>query len=250
MTLPADSVPVSIDVSASEVLQGIGEIHGSLEAAEDALILAYRTKTLLGDFSNVHRVTIPLGDLRDADYNKTAIGTKLILRPRRLEVMEQIPGDNTREMVFKIKRGDRPAADRLAAYVKYRLYEQELDADAVPFTLPDKHMGFTEVSGVAYLEEEFLVLDIMEHSAAGTPQDHHVIKVELKALRQVHYNPGVIKDELIVRPKGLELLEALPGKHDVEVHLSVRRRHRKAAEMLAYRVQAFLESARLTSKRS
>lgn len=247
MTYPADPVPITIEVSTSEVLQGIGEIHGTLEATEEGVLLSYRTKNFLGSLSNVHRVTIAVDDLRDVEYSKTAIGAKIILRPRRLEIMEHLPGDTTREVVFKIKRADRTVADRLASYLKYRLFEQAFDADAVPFTLPDKHMGFTEVSGVAYLEDAFLVLDILEHSAAGSTEDHHIIKIELRALLRVQYNPGVIKDVFMIRPKGPELLEALPGKNAVEVELSVRRKHRASAEALAHRIQAYLESNRLQS---
>jgi hypothetical protein len=250
MKIPSNPVPVSVEVSASEVLQGIGEIQGTLEAGEERIEFAYRTKSLLDNLSAVHRLSIPIDDLRDVEYIKSAIGAKLVFRPRRLEIMEQMPGDNAREMVFKVKRADRTAADRLAAYLKYRLYEQDIDGDVVPFTLPDKHMGFTEVSGLAYIEDNFLVLDVLENSATGSTEDHHVIKIELKALLRVQYNPGVIKDVLIVRPKGPELLDALPGKNSVEVELSVRRRHREAAEALARRVQAYLESARIGSSLS
>ncbi|MEZ4702924.1 MAG: hypothetical protein R2834_21505 [Rhodothermales bacterium] len=237
-------------MSASDVLKGIAEINGLLEATEETVDFVYRTKSLLGELSEVLRVPMPLDDLRDVEYVKTAIGARLVFKPRRLEILDLLPGEHTREVVFKVRRGDRAEADRLAAYLKYRLYEQNVGDDVVPFTLPDKGMGLIHVNGLAYLEDEFLVLEVMERTAVGTTEEHHVIKIELKALLRVQYNPGVLKDVLTVRPKGRELFDALPGKSDVEVELTVRRRHREAGEALTRRVQAYLESARLGSNRT
>ena len=68
-------------------------------------------------------------------------------------------------------------------------------------------------------------------------KERQVIKVEPRALEEIYFNRGVFGDRLCLRPKKYDLLTAMPGTHDEEVKLKLRRRYRKDAEQLVYEVR-------------
>src|SRR5690554_972165 len=102
----------------------------------------------------------------------------------------------------------------------------------VPFSLPDINFGLTEVKGALYLEGEFLVFEIEKAFLGEFNPDHHIIKIEPSALKDIRLERGWMKDQICVWPKKRDLLEALPGKFVSEVPLKIRRKHRYDAEQL------------------
>ena len=108
---------------------------------------------------------------------------------------------------------------------------------SIPFQLPDIHGGFTEIKGLLYLDEEFLVLEIETALIGEFNKKQQVIKVEPAALADIRLERGVIKDRLCIRPKRRELLEVTPGKYLGELQLKLWRKYRERAEQLVAQVQ-------------
>ena len=96
----------------------------------------------------------------------------------------------------------------------------------IPFKIPDVHEGFSEAHGILYLDEEFLVFEVQTLTLGMIKQDPETIKVELAALHEVEFKPGLFSDRLLIRPKKLQLLAAMPGKHEGELKLKVKRAER------------------------
>ncbi len=111
--------------------------------------------------------------------------------------------------------------------------------DRIAFTLPDD--GFREVTGFFYLDDEFLVLDLRTAFLGLGDKDQQTIKVDAAALDGVYLKRGLVKDRVCLRPKRFELLDVVPGTHDAELRLQVKRADRARAERLvaklAFRIQ-------------
>ena len=102
----------------------------------------------------------------------------------------------------------------------------------IPFQLPDLNSGFTEVKGVLYLDDEFLVFRVETALLGEFDKEHQVIKIEPRALDEIRLEPGIFRDRLCVRPKKRELLTAMPGTYETELVLKIWNRHRARAEHL------------------
>ncbi len=102
--------------------------------------------------------------------------------------------------------------------------------NSIPFKLPD--VGFNEVSGYLYFEDEFLVFDVSSSFLGEFSEEEQTIKIEPAAIEDVELKKGVFKDKLCVRPKKVDLLKAIPGSFEEEVQLRIARKHRDKAERL------------------
>ncbi len=106
----------------------------------------------------------------------------------------------------------------------------------LPFTLPDIDMGFTEVKGVAYLDEEFLTLEVEAALFGEISKEDRIVKIEPTALRSVQFETGLLKDKIHIIPKTRELLDTVPGKHLGELCLKVWRKHRMTSREFVFEV--------------
>lgn len=106
----------------------------------------------------------------------------------------------------------------------------------LPFTLPDIDMGFTEVKGVAYLEEEFLTLEVEAALFGEISKEDRIVKIEPMALRSIRLETGFFKDKIHIIPKTRELLDTVPGKHRGELCLKVWRKHRMISRDFVFEV--------------
>ena len=102
----------------------------------------------------------------------------------------------------------------------------------IPFEIPEVHLGFSESKGVVGIEDEFLVFQFQTVTLGLFKQDPETIKIEIEALYDLRHERGLVKDKLFIRPKKLQLLEAMPGKHSIEIRLKVRRKYRSKALIL------------------
>lgn len=112
--------------------------------------------------------------------------------------------------------------------------------DRIPFTLPDE--GLREITGFVYFDGEFLVIDVRSKLLGLADEQRDGIKVALSAIESVYLKRGLIRDRIVVRPRGFELLEVVPGTHDREVALRSKRKHRDRAEDLVDEVRYHLRS--------
>jgi hypothetical protein len=234
---PQESIAVSVEVAVTDVLQGIGEINGLLSCGDEALIFSYQKKNMLGMSGEEEVLHISYQEIQDAVYKNNLFLAKLTLRPKRLRVMEEMPGSSREKMVFTVKREDRKRADKLVAYIKYKLYEAYADeVDSIPFQLADTGMGLREHSGLLYLDDEFLVFEVQSGITGGRKDDQQVIKIEPSALVSMRLEQGLVKDTLYVQPKKETLLSVMPGNYKDTLKLSIAKRYREAAENLVQRV--------------
>lgn len=104
----------------------------------------------------------------------------------------------------------------------------------IPFSLPDLNMGFTEVKGAVYMDEEFLVLDIETSLFGEINTGDSIIKVEPTALREVRIETRIFRDRLVLVPKKRDLLDAVPGSHKGELQLRIWRKHRPKTHELVF----------------
>lgn len=108
----------------------------------------------------------------------------------------------------------------------------------VAFTLPD--VGLREIRGMAYVDEGFLVLRIEDKLLGLIDPEKHVVKIEPGALRDVRVKKGLFRDRLVIEPKGMELLDLIPGEHPVAVELRVKRKFRPYLMGLFEEIEALL----------
>lgn len=100
----------------------------------------------------------------------------------------------------------------------------------ISFTLPD--VGLREIKGLAYVEDDYLVLRVENALLGLIDQEAEVVKIEPSALQSVEHRRGIFRDRLVLRPKQPTLLDVIPGDHVTSVELRVPRKERPILEAL------------------
>lgn len=235
------SVPVSVEVSISDLIQGIFEIEGLLNFAGEKLTIEYQPKELLSRTAPVETVELSLDALREVSI-KRRVGATITLRPKRLSTFTDVPIAKNAQIALKVKRADRKQAEALVSHVQRVMsYRSAPDTPVrIPFKASD--VGLREVKGELYLEDhEFLVLELQNALVGEFDTRQHIIKVAPRALAEVRLVERRRRDRLYIRPKQRELLDAMPGSHKDELELKTDRKYRDQIERLIY------ELARLSS---
>lgn len=240
---PAElSVPVSVDAAISEVVSGTFKIEGQLRLDGDALVFDYRTHGFRAGSGSAATVRLPLDALREAELKRRPRGAAIVVSPRRLEVLERVPGATPDALTFGVAAEDRERAGVLVGRLQRALRQADAP-DALPFGLPSIHLGLTEVTGVLYLDDEFLVLEVGTGVSGGTAKTYRTVKIEPAALADVRLERGLVRDRLLLRPKTAELLAAMPGTHDGTLKLHLSKKHRPTAEHLAHEVRGRMSAS-------
>ncbi len=227
-------LPVSIEVSFSEVVRGIVSIQGTLIEQENGLLFEYRPTGACVTDESPRTLLIPYSDIWDVSLVRRLGGSKLILRPRRLFLLDDMPGANPDEMVYKVKPVDLETAAALKAHVQDRLTPGR---PCVPFRLPSIHAGLTEVGGVLYIEDDFLIFEVAYGIPGASSKERRVVKLEMNALHKIALQQGVLNDKLEVHSGNPELLRVMPGSHETMLRLTVPRKHRHRAAALVYDIR-------------
>ncbi|MBT3448745.1 MAG: hypothetical protein HOE73_06565 [Bacteroidetes Order II. Incertae sedis bacterium] len=89
----------------------------------------------------------------------------------------------------------------------------------IEFTLPD--VGLREIEGFVWIEDGYLVLEVTDKLLGLVDTDTNLIKIEPNALADLHIKHRPFKDRLVLSPKKIDLLEAVPGKHVSSVQLKI-----------------------------
>ena len=97
--------------------------------------------------------------------------------------------------------------------------------------------GIRGVRGLAFVEDGFLVLKLRVALMGLIGKNRETIKIEPRVLESVTIKRGPRKHSLVLKPKGAELLDAIPGKHISSVRLQVKRRQRKVLKALVEEIQ-------------
>lgn len=239
------SVPVSMEVSLADIVQGIFEMDGLLTYADETLTIECQAKGMFSRTARVETFSLSLDVLREVVFKRRIAGSKIILRPKRLSSFEDVPISTNAEIELKVKRSDRNEAEALVSHVQRIISYRGTPGDMspVPFRVPD--VGLREIRGHLYLEgDEYLVFDVENALVGELDRNRHLIKVAPRALREVDLAKGRFHDRLHIRPKSRDLLEAMPGSFNDELKLKIRRKHRDDVVRLIY------ELARIKSRDS
>jgi hypothetical protein len=108
----------------------------------------------------------------------------------------------------------------------------------VSFSLPD--VGLRELRGMAHVEDGFLVLSLQDALLGFADTQKTTVKIAPEALADLRIERGIARDRLVIEPKGVELLETIPGNHRTAVRLRVSRRQRRDLEELVHDFERLL----------
>ncbi len=205
-----------------------------LSFADQTVTFEYRTRNTKAQQAEAETFQLHLDQLRAIEL-KGIWGATIIMHPRQLSTFEHVPGARRQEIVFKVKRKHRQQAAALVSQLQRALSDRGgVDVSRLPFQLPDANLGITEIKGVVYLDEAYLVLEVRSGVTGGTKKKQQVIKVEPGALEEVQFNRGTFRDQLYLKPKKRDLLRAMPGmyKNKEALKLRIPKRYRAEAEHL------------------
>lgn len=110
----------------------------------------------------------------------------------------------------------------------------------IPFEITDNHGHI--VTGLIYLNEEFVVFEVQVTKWSISKQPVETIKVEYGAVDTIRFKNGFFKDSIFVVPKRAALLDAVPGSHKGEIQLKIAKRYRDEAIDLITRFRLKKES--------
>ena len=233
-------VPVSVEVSVTDVMHGVLAIEGNLIFEDEALTFNYCTKGFLGQWSAPTVLEIPLDSVREIALKWWK--TRLVIYPSQLGLLQHVPGAHPDALTFRVKARGRKQAAALVEQVQPWLAEPT--GRGIPFRLPDAALGLTELRGLLYLEEDLLVFDVGMGLPGGSRKHRKVVKIEPAALADVQVEKGTRTDRLYVTPKRRDLLEAMPGSYEDHLPLAIHQRHRSQVEQLLEEVQQLRQKMR------
>lgn len=101
-------------------------IDGVVRLENDSLTIEFETIGLLGERSEVSRIQVPVGELRDSSLETGLMNTDLVLGVNRIELISDFPGRGEGALKLRIARKHRDLARRLTAALELRLSEIEL----------------------------------------------------------------------------------------------------------------------------
>jgi hypothetical protein len=85
------------------------------------------------------------------------------------------------------------------------------------------------VSGLLFLEEEFVVLEIQVVNFGLIKKQPEKVKAEYALVDSIRFEPGLFSDRIIIVPKKVEVLDAVPGSYKGEIVLKIEKRYRDDA---------------------
>jgi hypothetical protein len=236
MTRLVRSVPFSIEVGVGDILNGILEIDGLLSFEHDTILLEYRTSVIPGFSSSgapLKSIRIPLSDLQDIDYREKVFLTKVTFTPRRLSTIEGVPGDHSTDLKLRIKRKNRQRAAALVSEIQIAFARtRHSSIGSIPFLMPKASKDFTEVGGLLYTEDEFLVFELQAGISGGSRKSDQIVKIEKTAIRDISLSEALLKDVVSIQPKRQQLLDVIPGDHVDSVRLKVNSSYRSDVKAL------------------
>jgi len=107
----------------SEVHGGLSEANGTMYLEDEFLVLEYRIE-VVGMFKQpTETIKIELGVISDMEFKTGLFGDKIRLLPRKLSVLDAVPGKNKEVVTLKTKKKFRSIARRLVNEIRIRRLE-------------------------------------------------------------------------------------------------------------------------------
>ena len=227
----SESIPVTIEVSISDMLVGVFEIKGSLTIHPDRLELRYSEVRIFGSERARSRVDLGHDDVRDVVVKEWPWGNRIVIYPKRLTAFSELPGESHDRVVLRARRRHRARLrSAIAGFTAELRDREEYDIPGLPFSLPDA--GISEVKGGLYLESDYLVLEVVSGLPGVTRSRTRRVEIALEAVESIRFESGLRKDSIFL-DCGARMLEAIPGHHAGELRMRISRRHRSDADLLA-----------------
>ncbi len=127
MYLAGHSIPISIDVTASDVAQGTIIIEGLLSYEDGQLFLETQSTSNRLEKSDVRVNVLPLYMLQEIRLKKRLTGSRIVLRTKSIDALAGIPGTSGNGLMLKVKREQRENAADLVTLVQIELSERMLE---------------------------------------------------------------------------------------------------------------------------
>ena len=107
----------------SEVHGGLSEAQGSMYLEDEFLVLEYRIE-VIGMFKRpAETIKLELGVITDIELKTGLFRDKVRILPKKLSVLDAVPGKNKEVVTLKTKKKFRSAARRLVNEIKIRRLE-------------------------------------------------------------------------------------------------------------------------------
>lgn len=125
MLLPGHRLAFSID----DLYSGLARVNGLLSLTRDDLVLEFQTQdNLVGVFKGRTGTSrIPIRDLYEAEVKSNWFNRFLIIRPKTLSAIADIPGADESELKVKFKKRDLNSAKEIVSYLNLRISEIRLE---------------------------------------------------------------------------------------------------------------------------
>ncbi len=125
MLFPGHRLAFSID----DLYSGLARVNGLLSLTRDDLVLEFQTQdNLVGVFKGRAGSTrIPIRDIYEAEVKSSWLNRFLIIRPKTLSAIAEIPGADESELKVKFKKRDLNSAKEIASYLNLRISEIRLE---------------------------------------------------------------------------------------------------------------------------
>lgn len=107
----------------SEVHGGVSEAAGTMYLEDEFLVIEYRIHVLGMYKQPPETIKIELGVISDIEFKQSFFGDKIRLLPKKLSVLDAVPGKNRELVTFKTKKKFREPARRLVNEIKIRRLE-------------------------------------------------------------------------------------------------------------------------------
>lgn len=99
---------------------GLTEVQGAAWFEDEFLVLEVET-SLLGEFSKEHKtVKIEPSALATIAFERKLIRDRIILRPKKRDLLDAVPGEHLGELILKTKRRDRSDAEEFVVELRAR----------------------------------------------------------------------------------------------------------------------------------
>ena len=121
--------PPSLPFFIANVYEGLATAHGIARITHAGLTLEFQVKDgFVGVLkTGVREVQIPIDELQLLELRKGWLKTRLLIRTRRMAVLNRIPGNHAGGIELGVARQDRPIAEALVSVLMLHLSGRELE---------------------------------------------------------------------------------------------------------------------------
>lgn len=122
----------SVPFYIPDVHEGFSEAHGMLFLEDGTLVFQMQVTTLELFKHDPKEVRVDLGAIDQIRFSRGWWRDKLRFRPKRFDLLAEMPGTHKEELKIKIKRKHRDAVDRLLEEIEAALEAEPPEAVDTP----------------------------------------------------------------------------------------------------------------------